>query len=56
MPSRSSRVPRVEVPGIEVASAVNRAVIGYLNDPGAHGSLGRIKDGAIAMDKEKYVL
>ena len=48
--------PRVKVTRIEVASAVDRAVIGHLNNPGGHRSLGRIKDGAVAVDEEEYVL
>src|SRR5882762_6885746 len=31
-------------------------MVGHLHDPGAHCSPGRIEDGAVAMDVEKYIL
>src|SRR6266446_2584519 len=46
----------VEVPRLQIAAAINRSLIGHLDNPGAYGTLVGVKDGRFAVDKQKDVL
>ena len=47
---------RVEVPRLEVASAVDCAMVSHLNDPGTAGTFGGIKYVRFAMNKQEDFL
>ena len=47
---------RVEVPRLEVTSAVDCAMVGHLDDPGPSRAFGRIEESGLAMNKQEHVL
>src|SRR5579862_506466 len=47
---------RVEVPRLEVTSAVDCAMVSHLNDPGTAGALGGIKYFRFAMNEQENFL
>jgi len=47
---------RIELARREVAAPLNGPVVSHLDDPGACGTFGTVKDRALPMDKEEQVL
>src|SRR5579862_2518096 len=47
---------RVEVPRLEVTSAVDCAMVSHLDDPRTSRAFGRIEESSLAMNKQEHVL